>query len=1389
MANNINAVKTLHDSDFINLFSCAFSLSTRPFVDMYFNDVPFHNCLYDSGSEATIISPQTLRKIQKHGSGSLQPITLNIRAHAANKALINISHCFKMQCKFEAATCNEFVLVSPDIAEQSIIGINLIRKLSMAYDPVTHTVSNKLKTRYIARTNQKLVLEPLSVTNIKVDIKNDFDEVCPNKTMLLQLCPTDCPTISVCDELISTSSNGASTICVVNVGHLPLTIPKKHIFGSAEIIDESTLRPFDELSKNVIISSLHTVQIKSKNHERSFPEASEADKQWIRENITLSHLSTQEQELFYKVLYEYHFVFSRHRFDIGKSNVYSHKIELLSKQKNWQHQFQSSWAHEDELRKTIKNWLMADIIFELKNDKGEQNTAIFCVPKKADNTGVVSFRTCLDFRFLNSISRMPKFQLPSVQEALDVVSKNRPTLFSSLDITSAFFHIPLQDKQSKEMTSFSYDGKRFGFNVAPFGLHSLPMAFQRMMNKILAPLSPNVLPYQDDILICAQSINEMADNLEKCLKLLAGANLKVNPRKLSIAVKTLRYLGFQINDQGVSISKDNIESISKAKPPRTLYQVRSFLGLTCFFRHLVPHFSQTAAALTALTRKVGNNWKGGPIPKLALRSFNDLKKILTSAPSIAYPNKDPQFKFHLFSDASQHEIDKPTDFNNNVTNPNLRNGSLGFVLTQETSNNQLVPICFGSRNLHKSERNYSSYALELAAAHYAISKCQHWLEPPRSFILHTDNKPIVQSVSKKKEIRTLSRLQALMSRFIFTVQYTKGGPFNPADYSSRFGYCTTVNSVQCFQNWVPEDKLSELQKLDPVGSSLFHFLRTKELPLNPIISQTTKKLAPWAIISNSEILMIKSRTTGKFLFYAPAVMHSDIIAAAHNLAHRKLYYTVARISQIFYVDSVVQQCKDFIEQCLVCQRLSKRKNLAAPMHSTYSNVNNVHERLCIDLYGKLNECRGYSYICVFLDHFSRYCMFVPLQTKSPSEVAQALFDNWVSQHSIPDSILTDFGVEFEGKVISSLYSQLGIEKRRTSSYTPQTNGACESVMKSVTAFLRQCMLELNSDDWVSFLPLLSLTFNTHVSKATGESAFFLMYNKHPNLGLMNAEQNLRHYYGDSYPDILMRRIQRARKMAKECNMKEVDRYKAIYDAKIKPHNLSQNSLCWLYVPGHKKLDILYQGPYVVLRKISDFSYLIQHIHTFQTKTVSSHRLKAYVSNSTLSDKAAAAAAAAAAGTQNESADVTSSRDGQRSDIGNEKKEMHSPLDNRFSDNNDIVVLSHQDTVRSHRPFVLKNEGKNADHTIKREPVSPFSAHSSSDITAEQSSSKQASKSKSPLQRIGSKVFGKRAGFVPDLEEVSEFLTHTPPPSRVTRTLARSKNIEIPPIWPLDPSKK
>ena len=195
--------------------------------------------------------------------------------------------------------------------------------------------------------------------------------------------------------------------------------------------------------------------------------------------------------------------------------------------------------------------------------------------------------------------------------------------------------------------------------------------------------------------------------------------------------------------------------------------------------------------------------------------------------------------------------------------------------------------------------------------------------------------------------------------------------------------------------------------------------------------------------------------------------------------------------------------------------------------------------------------------------------------------------------------------------------------------------------------------------------------------------------------------------------------------------------------------------------------------------------------------MSAHRLKAYISNPLLSDKAAAAAAAAAA---------TSPADAEEepSDLDQEKNKMHSPQKKILPDNNDdIVVLSHQDAVHRHRPIPLKSE-KNITRSFKTEPVSPPSTHSSLEEQTDQSSTAgsdlaqfqvspsnddgavASTRSRSALHRMGSQIFGKKSGFVPNLDDVSEFLS-PPQPSRVTRKAAKSKNIEVPPIWPLPPA--
>ena len=1411
MSTHDHAVFAIHDKLLNNIMFSVYSLNVRPVVNMKFNDVPINNCLYDCGSECSLIDLKTLSILKKHSKLPLKQVSLNIRANAANKSSMKISHCFELKCEFDEVAVSEYILVCDEIMDKCIIGIPLIRKLKMAYCPISNSVSRKSDTRYTMKSKNKITILPYKLAHVKVTIKNDFEENCTTNTVVAQIHPDNCPTIVTCNELVETDKLGISTICIFNSGHQSISLPKNHIMGAAEIIDPLKIRTIEEVLPNAIISSISTITTKIKQKVQKNRMASEADKEWIRENIKLDHLSKEDQEMFYAALFEFHYVFSRHKYDIGKVNkeLYTHTIELTSDARNFARQWPTSWGQAPHIKEAIENWLMASIIYPLgQKDEGEMNSCIFAVPKKKDPQdkidNTLSYRVCLDYRFLNSISRCPQFQMPSLPEAFDLISKNRPKHFLSIDVTSAFQSICLKDDENmRQLTSFTYSGTRYAFQRCPFGLHAIPAQFQRLMNTILQPLMKDnlCLPYLDDVLIMSRSKPDLVDTLKKCLKIFADVGLKISSRKFLCCVPSLKYLGFQISESGITISEDNVASIKYAQLPKTLYEIRAFMGLASFFRQLCNNFSKMSAALVALTRK-STKWRPGTkLPPLARQSFNDLKQFLISRPSIGWPNQDPKYKFHLFADASMHHIDY-AEHNNN--NKKLKEGSLGFVLCQDTDEGIMVPISFGSRNLRGAERSYSSFLLETAAAEFAIEQCSHFLSPPRHFVLYSDCRPL-QQVTKKSEIRTLSRLQFLMSKYIFDIQYIKGSSMI-ADYGSRYGYHTaTINGIKMYQSFLPEKELARFQKMDPVCKSLFNFVREKMLPTNPVLRNVVKRLGPLCIVTEKEILMIRSRVNGKFLFFCPGNLHAEVIASAHCMDHRGLKGTVDRIMQVFYIPSIYREVEEFLESCTTCARIAKGPTHPhAPLKSVLKPAEHIFEKIFCDLFGPLPVVRQFSFILVVVEAQSRFTRFIPITDKKPQTVCQALFDHYFSIFSVPSEIVSDFGQEFESLVSHKFYQLFNIKKQHTSSYRPSSDGAAESKMKLVTHFLKGAMLDLNSDDWPSMMGLLEMSVNSAVSRAHGYTPYFLLFNRHPHSGLLCGESPLRHFYGDDYPSILGNRIQKIREIARKNNLKYIDKYKEHYDKSVQPLDIQQDSLVWVYTPGHRKLDLLWDGPFLVLKKISTYNYLLQNIHTYKTKVISVHRIKKYTSNPLLSSSQLASHAAAAEKLSQKN--LTDNKE-YNDDLDQGQSDADKETSSKFFD--DIVLLSDAAAAAAHRPISIKNE-PSLDVAIKTERDSPgptqlsdkagggqsFIQHSTStpshtttDLVSPSSSfshTESGTKSKSPFKRLGSKIFGgnTQPGFIPNPSDITEFIAAADSPRPVTRRIAQEKQIDIPPIWPL-----
>ena len=1239
------------------------SNSSRPYttVNIAGQDI---TGLFDTGSDITLISSKILEELKSRRK--LEPQSIDVNACAANSTKLAFKGCYLVRCQYEQKVVERHkIYVCDDLSDQCIIGTDLIRKLNLAYDPINHKV---FRISPILVYNQgETLLDSRSCTGIRVKIRDDSGKTFPNQMLMIDIAAQNCPTVYTHNALIQTDPHSIATIYLVNAGKCDLKIPRQLQVGTAETITEDQIKSLKPAGKPMEVVSA----VKSK-----VTKTSDTDRNWIRENIPLKHLSPEIQAVFYEVLDEFHHVFSRHKWDVGKAST-THKIELTSKEPIFQRQWPLPWASTEIVREYIREWLMYDIIAPLEKDS-PYNTALFVIDKKPDLEGNVGHRVCLDFRNINAKSKLPKYRLPLISECVQNIARKNPSCFCILDITSSFYHVPI-DEDSQILTSFSVPGTgRFYFKRGCFGLAGLPITWQRYIDAVFSG-QQDVWPYFDDIFIAGKDPADLAQTLRRSLKLLSDANLKIHPKKSSFCCDQINYLGFRISKDGYTIGDDNIKAIQKAPCPSDIKGIRSFLGLTGYYRDLCPYYAKIMTPLTKLTRK-SSNWHGGPLPQEAKEAFFKMKNYLITRPSLNFPSDDPSRKFHLFTDAASGEIEVHSTPQGKKKDVKL--GALGSVLFQENGSGQMIPISYHSRGLKANESNYSSYLLEMSAAIFGIEKNSHFLFG-RPFILYVDNKPLEEIVSKTN-VKTLNRLQAMMSEYNFTIQYVNSSSM-AADFCSRYasaevepkGQVSTVASKH--PPFVDEKVLLERQKKDPISRVLYQFVKEDSLPENVTLKGIAKRYGPSCIVTDTGYLMCQVSRTGRYALVLPAEMHSDIISASHTIDHQGVDKCQARIEEVYTYPGIRKDISEFVEDCFICQKKSRPpkypKAKLQPMLPRLLPLEKIH----IDLYGPIPECRGYKYILVVTCASSRFTRFIPLRTKEPNEVARKLFDHWIAVFSVPSLITSDLGNECHSSIIFKLCEILGVNKLSTSAYHPAGNASAETRMPFITNYLKASIAEIGYlKDWVSLLPCLTLSFNTGISRMTQESPHFLLYGCKPRLSVLDPEVPLRHYYGNDYNSILTNRLAIARKVARQVNLQHVEKYKEYHDQKVRSDDLKPSQLVWLFKPKSSKLELEYTGPYVVLKLVGDCNAVIQDVLTHKTKFVHLNRLKLYTSRLHVPEKP----------DQDEVDEVMSNdkETRQRTDY---------PADVKI-ELNEVILLSPEEDVLRHKPKTIKEE-QQSDH--------------------------------------------------------------------------------------------
>ena len=166
---------------------------------------------------------------------------------------------------------------------------------------------------------------------------------------------------------------------------------------------------------------------------------------------------------------------------------------------------------------------------------------------------------------------------------------------------SGYYHMVLSEESRFKTAFISLFGK-WEFKRCPFGLAQAPAYIQRLVNEVLSGLT-FAFGYLDDILVFSPDMETHLKHLRSLFEKLREADLKLKEVKCNFLKKHIQYLGHIVLGEGITPVPEKLESIQNILPPKTLKEVKQFLGFIRYYQKFVPRFSDIAQPLNALTRK------------------------------------------------------------------------------------------------------------------------------------------------------------------------------------------------------------------------------------------------------------------------------------------------------------------------------------------------------------------------------------------------------------------------------------------------------------------------------------------------------------------------------------------------------------------------------------------------------------------------------------------------------------------------------------------------------------------------------------------------------------------------------------------------------------------
>jgi hypothetical protein len=388
----------------------------------------------------------------------------------------------------------------------------------------------------------------------------------------------------------------------------------------------------------------------------------------------------------------YHKVFSNEQVQcLPKNQPWDHRIELIPGK---------------EMGKTLIYQLTPPELQVLKEylEDGEKrgrrskapNACSFFFDKKDGKLHPV-----VNYCPLNEITKRNVAPIPLIPELVDKLLG--AWFFMKLDIWWGYNNMQIHPDDIKK-TAFKTPLELFESLVMTFGLCNAPATFQTFMDTQFADIiaTGHVVIYLDDILIFAETLQELTQLTHQVLQRIQDLDLFLRPVKCSFNQTSVEYLGLIILEEEIHMDPIKLKAIQEWPLPWTVKDIQKFLRFCNFYHRFVKDYSHIAQPLFNLTKK-DTPWNWTTKCNIA---FETLQQTMITSPVLMLP--DHEKPFTLITDASDY--------------------ATGTILEQRDVLGWSHPIAYFSKSLQPAEWNYKIHDKELLAIIYALKHFRHYIQ-------------------------------------------------------------------------------------------------------------------------------------------------------------------------------------------------------------------------------------------------------------------------------------------------------------------------------------------------------------------------------------------------------------------------------------------------------------------------------------------------------------------------------------------------------------------------------------------------------------------------------------------------------------------------------------